>query len=62
MDDELEDEVDKELRGTGTDEDVKELMKTHDLDKEEAEHVRDIIEETGLDEEEAVEFKDEIDL
>ncbi len=49
----LDDDKKEEL-----DEDIKDLMKNHDLDKDEAEHVQEIIDETGLDEDCAVELKD----
>lgn len=38
---------------------VKELMKSHDLDQDDAEKVYDIMENEGLDEDEAIELKDE---
>lgn len=40
------------------DEEVKELMKNHYLDRDEAEHVKEVMDEYGLDEDEAVELKD----
>lgn len=43
-----------------TDDEVKDLMKDHDLDKEEAEHVKEIMDDEGLDEDEAVELKDDL--
>ena len=42
------------------DDDVTEIMKNQDLDREEAEHVRDIMEQEGLDEDEAAELRDEL--
>ena len=42
------------------DEDIKELMKNYDLDKNEAEHVREIMDDHGLDESDAVELKDDL--
>jgi division protein CdvB (Snf7/Vps24/ESCRT-III family) len=35
-------------------------MESHDLDKEEAEHVQEIMEEYGLDEDDAVELSEEL--
>lgn len=43
----------------GSDEEVQELMESHDLDEAEAEKVYDIMENEGLDEDEPVELKDE---
>lgn len=40
------------------DEDVKELMESHILDRDEAEHVKEVMDEYGLDEDDAVELKD----
>lgn len=42
------------------DKEIHELMETHDLDFDEAEHVKDIMDENDLDEDEAVELKDEL--
>ncbi len=41
------------------DREVRELMKNHDLDQEDAEKVKDIMDSEGLDEDEAIELKDE---
>lgn len=43
-----------------SDDDVKELMDSHDLDEESAEHVKEVMEDLGVDEDEAVELADEI--
>lgn len=40
------------------DEEIKELMKDHDLDEDTAEHVRDVMDEYGLDEYDAVELEE----
>lgn len=42
------------------DEDVKELMEAHDLDKDEAEQVQELMDELGVDEDEAVEIMQEL--
>ena len=42
------------------DEDIKELMEAHGLDKDEAEQVQDIMQEYGVDEDEAVEIMQEL--
>ena len=49
-----------QLHGILPTEEVAELMESHDLDKEEAEHVQEIMEEYGLDEDDAVELADEL--
>lgn len=59
MSDDLEKEIDND-GGEAPDEDIKELMENHDLDKEEAEHVQEIMEEYDLDEDDAVELADEL--
>lgn len=41
------------------DEDVKELMETHDLDQDSAERVLEIMDELGVDEDDAVELENE---
>jgi hypothetical protein len=40
------------------DEEVAELMETHDLDKDTAERVHEIIEDLGVDEDDAVELEE----
>jgi len=42
------------------DEDVKQLMEAHGLDRDEAEKVEEIMEKLGLDEEEAIELMDDL--
>ena len=42
------------------DEDIKELMESHDLDKDTAERVQEIIEDLGVDEEDAVEIEESL--
>ena len=54
--DQIKDEPDEE----SPDEDVKEIMEAHDLDKDEAEQVQEIMEELGVDEDEAVELLQEL--
>ena len=41
------------------DEDVKQLMKDHDIDEDTAERAQELIDTEGLDEEEAVELAEE---
>jgi hypothetical protein len=40
------------------DEDVKELMESHDLDQDTAERVQEIMEDLGVDEDDAVELEE----
>jgi hypothetical protein len=42
------------------DEDIKEIMEAHDLDKDEAEQVQELMDELGVDEDEAVEIMQEL--
>jgi hypothetical protein len=42
------------------DEEIRELMENHDLDRDEAEHVKEIMDENDLDEDDAVELKDDL--
>ncbi len=42
------------------DEDVKELMESHDLDKDAAERVQEIMEDLGVDEDDAVEIEESL--
>jgi len=42
------------------DEEVAELMETHDLDKDTAERVQEIIEDLGVDEDDAVEIEESL--
>lgn len=42
------------------DEEVTELMETHDLDKDTAERVQEIMDDLGVDEDDAVELVDEL--
>lgn len=42
------------------DEDVKELMQSHDLDQDTAERVQEIMEEYGVDEDDAVELEESL--
>jgi hypothetical protein len=42
------------------DEDVKELMESHDLDKDTAERVQEIMDDLGVDEDEAVEIEESL--
>ncbi len=42
------------------DEDVRELMETHDLDQNTAERVQEIMEEYGVDEDDAVELEENL--
>lgn len=40
------------------DEEIKEIMESHDLEQEQAESVKEIMDEYGLDEDDAIELKD----
>ena len=42
------------------DDDVKELMESHDLDEESAEHAKEVMEDLGVDEDEAVELAENL--
>ena len=42
------------------DEDIKELMASHDLDKDTAERVQEIMEDLGVDEDDAVEIEESL--
>ena len=42
------------------DEDVKELMESHDLDKDTAERVQEIMDDLGVDEDDAVEIEESL--
>ena len=42
------------------DDDVKDIMEAHDLDKDEAEQVQELMDELGVDEDEAVEIMQEL--
>jgi hypothetical protein len=42
------------------DEDVKELMESHDLDKDTAERVQEIMDELGVDEDDTVEIEESL--
>lgn len=55
FDDKNEDGEDEEVDG-----EIKDLMESHGLEKDEAEHVKEIMNDEGLDEDEAVELKDEL--
>jgi len=52
----IKDEPDDE----SPDEDIKEIMEAHDLDKDEAEQVQELMDELGVDEDEAVEIMQEL--
>lgn len=42
------------------DEDIKELMESHDLDQDTAERVQEIMDDLGVDEDEAVEIEESL--
>jgi hypothetical protein len=42
------------------DEDIKELMESHDLDKDTAERVQEIVDDLGVDEDDAVEIEESL--
>lgn len=55
--DPIEDDVPE---GEAPDEEVKELMENHDLDKDTAERVQEVMEEYGVDEDDAVELEENL--
>lgn len=54
----IDPELDTENDAT-QDEDLKEVMETHDLDQDSAERVLEIMDELGVDEDDAVELENE---
>ncbi len=52
------DPIENELAKEAPDEEVAELMETHDLDKDTAEHVQEIMEDLGVDEDDAIELEE----
>ncbi len=54
------DPIKNELAEEAPDEDVKELMESHDLDKDTAERVQEIMEDLGVDEDDAVEIEESL--
>ncbi len=54
--DQIKNEPDEEA----PDEEVAELMETHDLDKDTAERVQEIMEDLGVDEDDAVEIEESL--
>lgn len=53
-----DDPIKEEPAEEAPDEDVAELMESHDLDKDTAERVQEIMEELGVDEDDAVELEE----
>lgn len=52
--------IEDESTEEAPDEDVKELMKSHDLDKDTAERVQEIMDDLGVDEDDAVEIEESL--
>lgn len=51
---------DEEIEDLPEDENVRQLMKDHDIDADTAEKAQELIDTEGLDEDEAIELADEI--
>ena len=56
----INDPIKNEPAEEAPDEDVKELMESHDLDKDTAERVQEIMEDLGVDEDDAVEIEESL--
>jgi hypothetical protein len=54
----IDDPIENNATNKVTEEDVKELMKSHDLDQDIAERVQEIMDDLGVDEDDAVELKE----
>ena len=54
------DSIKEELAEEAPDEEVAELMETHDLDKDTAERIQEIMEDLGVDEDDAVEIEESL--
>ena len=54
------DSIKEEPAEEAPDEEVAELMESHDLDKDTAERVQEIIEDLGVDEDDAVEIEESL--
>jgi len=55
-----DDSIKNEPAEEAPDEDVKELMESHDLDKDTAERVQEIMEDLGVDEDDAIEIEENL--
>ena len=55
-----DDPIKNDLTEEAPDEDVKELMKSHDLDQDTAERVQEIMDDLGVDEDDAVEIEESL--
>ncbi len=53
------DPIESEPDDEATDEQIVELMESHDLDQDTAERVRDIMDDLGVDEDDAIELEEE---
>ena len=54
------DPIKNEPTNEAPDEDVKELMESHDLDKDTVERVQEIMEDLGVDEDDSVEIEESL--
>jgi len=54
------DPIENEPGKEAPDEDVKELMESHDLDQDTAERVQEIMDDLGVDEDDAVEIEENL--
>lgn len=55
-----DDPIENNLDSEAPDENVKELMESHDLDKDTAERVQEIMDDLGVDEDDAVEIEESL--
>ena len=55
-----DDPIKNEPAEEAPDEDVKELMESHDLDRDTAERVQEIMDDLGVDEDDAVEIEESL--
>jgi len=55
-----DDSIENSATNEAPDEDVKELMESHDLDQDTAERVQEIMDDLGVDEDDAVEIEESL--
>jgi len=55
-----DDPIKNDPTGEAPEEDVKELMESHDLDQDTAERVQEIMDDLGVDEDDAVEIEESL--
>jgi len=54
------DEIGNNATNEASDDDVKELMESHDLDQDTAERVQEIMDDLGVDEDDAIEIEESL--